>query len=106
MSSELVTELDSSFSHSKIDIAYPHIILATKNTDPIPVVIGLLEQGSVPILFTQDDTTYELAEVSGSPLNLHKLLQVYPFTLVKSSSESRLVDSTIKLMEALTWMQQ
>lgn len=104
MSSELVTELDSSFSHSKIDIAYPHIILDTKNTDPIPVVIGLLEQGSVPILYTQDGTTYELAEVSGSPLNLHKLLRVYSFTIVKSATESKVVDSTINLMEALAWM--
>ena len=108
MSSEqqIVTELDESFSHSKIDMEYPHILIETKVTDPLPVVIGNIEEGDVPVLYTQDGTTYELARISLGALSLDKLLRVYEFTMVKSATESKTITNTVALMEALQWMRQ
>lgn len=106
MSSEIITELDSSFSNSKVGVQYPYIEISTKNVNPLPVVIGLLEEGNVPILYEKDGVTYELCKVSKAATNLVKLLEVYNFKLAVSELQTIEVSDTLKLMEALRWMQQ
>ena len=106
MSSELLTELDNSFSHTKIDVSYPHIVVDTKNTAPLPVVLSLMDKGDIPILYSENGVSYELARVAKSALNLHRLMRVYPFTFVRNPESTIYVDNTTSLMEALKWTQQ
>lgn len=105
MSSEILTELDSSFSNAHTDIAYPNIEVKTENTDPLPVVLALLEQGSLPVLYTRDGTTYEIGKIANTALNLAKLLKVYPFTYAKDATTAIDVKSVGELMGVLTWTQ-
>lgn len=106
MSSELLTELDSSFSNSHVNVQYPYIEVKTRNVDPLPVVIGLLEEGDLPILFTKDGATYELSRTAHTAINLHKLLEVYPFTYARDENTFIDVKTTGDLMGVLTWTQQ
>ena len=105
MSSALITELDGNFSNFDTDSIYPHITVNAKNTQALPLVLELLEAGNVPVYFTQDGETFELARISGDPLNLHRLLKVYTFNMVMSAEEAVLIDNTNKLMEVCVWMQ-
>ena len=106
MSSEIITELDSSFSNAHTDVQFPYIEVKTNNTDPLPVVIELLEKGNLPILFTRDNTTYELARIENTALNLAKLLEVYNFTYARDAETSVEIKSVGDLMGVLTWTQQ
>ena len=103
-SQELVTQLDDSFSHNKVSRQYPYITLNPVNTAALPLIVTLLEDGEVPILFSVNDSVYEIAKVSRSPINLRKLLEVYEFDVVLSESESRHISNTKELMEAFKWM--
>lgn len=106
MSSEILTELDSSFSNSHVSMHYPYVEVKTRNVDPLPIVIGLLEEGDLPILFTRDGTTYELSKTRNSALNLSKLLEVYPFTYARDENTLIDVNTISDLMGVLTWTQQ
>ena len=105
MSSELLTELDSNFSNFETGIQYPHITVNAKNTQALPLVLELMDKGNLPVYFTQDSETFELAKISGDPLNLNRLLKVYTFNLIKSATEQTLINNTKSLMEASIWMQ-
>ena len=102
---EITTRLDETFSTPKLDKPYPHLFINPKNTDPLPVLIGVLGTGDLPILFPAKGKTYIIGHVDKSPLNLNKLLRVYPFDLNISESKQVHVTNTIELMEALQWMQ-
>ena len=106
MSSEIITELDSSFSNSRVDVQYPYIEVQATNVSPLPIVIGLLEEGSLPVLYEQNGTTYELCKISKAVTNLVRLLEVYPFKVVTSATQSMDVIDTLSLMEASRWMRQ
>ena len=103
MSSQLITKLDNNFSNYSTDITYPHILLGVINSQPLPVVIEYLEDGDVPLYYTQDGVTYELKRVDKSPLNLLKLLKVYPFTWVAAENTEFEITDTITLLEGLKW---
>lgn len=103
MSSQLITELDENFSNNSVDVTYPHIYVTSANTQALPLIIEMMEEGDVPIYYTQGEETYELARVSGDPLNLFKLLRVYTYTIVVSDTTQIEVTDTKSLMEACIW---
>ena len=100
MNSKLITELDDSFGNASVEAVYPHIQVNAINNAALPLIISLLDSGEVPVYYTQNGDTYELARVAGDPLNLLKLLRVYTFKFVKSIEEIIDVVDNITLMEA------
>ena len=100
MSSELITELDENFGNDSVDTVYPHITVDATNKEALPLVISLLEEGTLPVYFAQDGETYELARIAYEPLNLLKLLRVYKFRLAKNVENIVNVTDNISLMEA------
>lgn len=102
---EILTTLDDTFSHQRVDREYPYIYINPKNTEPLPVVMSLLAVGDLPVLFTLKESTYEIGRIDKSPLNLQKLLRVYAFELHINETTQMVISSTSELMEAMKWMQ-
>ena len=99
----ILTSLDANFSNAEVAMQYPCIEVVTNNTAPLPLMVELLEAGDVPLLFEQNGVTYELARVSDSPINLHKLLQVYPFKYYVGPNQCMEIKTTTELLEAKLW---
>lgn len=106
MSSEIITELDSSFSNSQVDAQYPFVEVNPRNVDSLPVVIELLEAGDLPIVYTRDGISYELSKTANTALNLKKLLDVYGFKYVRDENTTIEVKTVSDLMEVFMWTQQ
>ena len=102
-SGQIITELNSTFTNPEVLITYPYITLQPNNNDSLPVVLELMEEGDIPILFERDGVTYELRRVDKSPLNLCKLLRIYPFSIVFENKRVE-VTTTQELMEVYKWM--
>lgn len=103
---EITTELDSNFANTYVSREYPYLYLNPKNASPLPVVIDLLEEGKLPVVFEFQGESYEVKRVDPSPLNLRKLLQVYPFEISLSKEKTVKINSTTDLLEVSKWMRQ
>lgn len=104
--SSILTNLDANFSNAEVSVQYPCIEVVTENTAPLPLIVELLEAGDVPLLFESNGVTYELARVDASPLNLLKLLKVYPFKFIHGPGLISDIVTTNDLLEARAWTLQ
>ena len=103
---EITTELDQNFSNTYVGKSFPYLFVNPSNPAPLPVVVELLEEGSLPMVFEYQGDAYEVKRVDASPLNLLKLLQVYPFEIFLSEEKSYTITTTKDLLEVSKWMRQ
>lgn len=90
--------LGTTTANPRIGTPYPHL-MADGLTDALTVVIDVLKKGDLPLLVDYQGTTYHVADIDRSPLNISKLLRLTQLTLYRSETDSVLIRNNIDLME-------
>lgn len=100
----IITRIDEYFTRSKVPIPYPSVLIESKNVEALPVLLNALEPGDVSVIFEYGGKfNVPKQKISHNAVTLAKLLQVYPFTLLKSQGERYEIKTAIDILEAGEW---
>ena len=91
--------LSATTANPQIDTPYPHLMVEGL-TDALTVVIDVLRKGDLPLLVDYQGTTFRVADIHRSPLNISKLLRLTQVTLYRSETDKVLIRNNLDLMEA------
>lgn len=95
----IVTNLNDTSAYKREENEYPHILLE-ETTDALAILVSCLEDGDVPLYIKYKGTIYRLdKKINKSPLNLSKILKVYPMTICITKDEMYRVTNTLELMD-------
>ncbi|MCM1440603.1 MAG: hypothetical protein NC131_15610 [Roseburia sp.] len=100
----IIREVNEYFLRAKVPIPYPSVLIESKNVEALPVLLGALEPGDVSIIFEYGGKfNVPKQKISHSAITLAKLLQVYPFTLLKSEGVRYEIRNPVDILEAGEW---
>ena len=104
--SNIVNRFDDNSAYKITSVEYPHILIED-TTEALAVLVSCLEDGDIPLYIEFNGTTHRLDKtISKSPLNLSKILKVYPMTIYVSKDELYKVTNTSELMDLGLWWER
>lgn len=102
MEDKLVRNIGAYQANERINLPYPHLFITGSN-DALPVVLGALEPGELPIIIRYDGTLMKVGTIKKSALVMAKLLKVFEFTICMSSDVQYSIKNRKDILDCDLW---
>ena len=99
----VLNELTEDMANERTTVTYPYILVENA-TEALAIVMEALEEGDVPVCLNYKGNTHILDKrISKNPLNINKLLKVYPILFCLSETEKYKITNIQQVLDLPIW---